>query len=98
MRHAEFEECLSHEKFIQSIKHAFDVAGQPVFEYVDVRSEQPDDDPRDHVVPTVGETNSGGLLSRLAESAPGSMIYPQRSAAPPHLFHPHLLHLSLIHI
>ena len=36
MRHAEVEEWLSQEKFMQSIKDAFAAAGHNTFEYSDV--------------------------------------------------------------
>ena len=44
MRHAEFEECLVHEKFVQELSKVFDAVSTPTFEFYDARSDQVDPD------------------------------------------------------
>ena len=72
LRHAEFEECLSHDKFVDELKAAFEQVQSPTFQYTDVRRDQVDPDD----VPTQS------LLSRLAEAAPDSQIFTHLSRAP----------------
>ena len=40
MRHAEFEECFSHEEFVKEMQRAFDNVQTPTFQYSDVRRDQ----------------------------------------------------------
>ena len=42
LRHAEFEECLAHEKFVEEMQKAFAEVSVPTFEYTDVRTSQMD--------------------------------------------------------
>ena len=61
MRHAEFEECLTHEKFVEEMKKAFDNVQTPTFQYADVRRDQVDPDAGD-------QEEQEGLLSRMART------------------------------
>ena len=42
LRHAEFEECLAHEKFIEEMQKTFKEVSGPTFQYADVRNSQMD--------------------------------------------------------
>ena len=89
MRHAEFEECLVQEKFVQEMQKAFEEVQTPTFQYYDVRRDQvdPEEVTGQRSAPNLrgdGPAYAGdGLLMRLAESSPaGGIIYPQTSHAP----------------
>ena len=93
LRHAEQEECLSHDKFIDEMKKAFDELKTPTFTYTDVRREQvtpgqvmgnvTGNSGTENLSPESTENLSGGLMSRLAGTVPdGGILYRQTSQAP----------------
>ena len=89
-RHAEFEECLSQEKFVQELKQALNELQTPAFQYADLRRDQPD--PDEVIRQRLGEdrsrtsTHTGertGLLSQLSYSSPqAGIMFPTTSHAP----------------
>ena len=93
LRHAEFEECLVHEKFVEELKKAFENVQTTTFDYVDLRRDQFVDpaDMVDSVVhgngnaearATMSEQERTGLLSQMREYAPTSgIIFPRTSHA-----------------
>ena len=84
MRHAEFEECLSQEKFIEELKTAFDAVQTPTFQYSDVRIDQ--ESPEEVIgqtAPTMTEGDRRGLLSAMSQASPAAgVIFPTTSHAP----------------
>ena len=79
MRHAEFEECLSQEKFVDDLKQTFEKVQLPTFEYVDVRRDQmPEEEVNEEP-----RCEGTGLLARLARlSTRDGMPFIQTSHAP----------------
>ena len=74
MRHAEFEECLVHEKFIDELSEVFKELQRPDMQYTDVRKDQMDSGPLDQT----GQENEGpnkGLMSRVGQVDSDSIVF-----------------------
>ena len=83
MRHAEFEECLVHEKFVNELSKTFTELQRPDMQYTDVRRDQMDTVPSGTTPPP--ETGlASGLISRLGQGEPDTLLYfpAQTSHAP----------------
>jgi hypothetical protein len=83
MRHAEFEECLSHEKFIEELKTVQEQAGQTNFEYFDARHAQPPPEPlitEEDFGTEEGKAMAQKLSKELQKES--QALYPQVSRAP----------------
>ncbi len=76
MRHAEFEECLAHEKLVEEMQKTFAEVSVPTFEYHDVRTSQMDPEEVIGMEPMQcddSDNQGESMMSKIARASPSTL-------------------------